>query len=100
MVADNGICNHDLTNEIEVLVKHLFLFPVAMFNMMKLLAILQVEAGKTIINGLNLSLKILNTKTPLKFKRVQFYSVLSRKRWERGVLVTSYPKSVIIRSYF
>ena len=62
MVADNGICNHHLRNEIEVSVKHLFLFPVVMFNMVKLLAILQVEAGKTMINGLNLSFKILNTK--------------------------------------
>ena len=62
MVADNGICNHHLRNEIEVSVKHLFLFPVVMFNMVKLLAILQVEAGKTMINGLNLSFKILNKK--------------------------------------
>lgn len=85
MVADNGICNHHLRNEIEVLVKHLFLFPVVMFNMVKLLAILQVEAGKTMINGLNLSFKILNTKTPVQFKRVQFCSILSRKAWEGGV---------------
>lgn len=45
------ICNHDLRNEIEVLVKHLFSFPVAIFNMMKLLAILEDEAGKTLINS-------------------------------------------------
>ena len=51
MVADHGICNHDLRNEIEVLVKHLLSFPVAIFNMVKLLAILQDEAGKTIINS-------------------------------------------------
>lgn len=51
MVADHGMCNHDLRNEIEVLVKHLFSFPVAIFNMMKLLAILEDEAGKTLINS-------------------------------------------------
>ena len=51
MVADHGICNHNLRNEIEVLVKNLFSFPVAIFNMMKLLAILQDEAGKTMINS-------------------------------------------------
>ena len=51
MVADHGMCNHDLRNEIEVLVKHLFSFPVATFNMMKLLAILEDEAGKTMINS-------------------------------------------------
>ena len=51
MVADHGICNHDLRNEIELLVKHLFSFPVATFNMMKLLAILEDEAGKTMINS-------------------------------------------------
>ena len=51
MVADYGICNHHLRNEIEVLVKHFCSFPVAIFNMMKLLAILQDEAGKTMINS-------------------------------------------------
>ena len=34
MVAEHGICGHDLRNEVEILVKNLFLFSTILFNIM------------------------------------------------------------------
>ena len=47
MVVDHGTCDHDLKEEIEILVKLLLSISVMVFIMMKLLTILQVQAGKT-----------------------------------------------------
>ena len=49
MVAGYGTCDHDLKNEIEILVKLLLSFSAIVFNITKLLAVLQVKAGKTMI---------------------------------------------------
>ena len=49
MVADYGTCDHDLKNEIEILVKLLLSFSAIVFNTTKLLAVLRVKTGKTVI---------------------------------------------------
>ena len=48
MVAEHGACNHDLKKEIKILVKSFLLF-IKVFNIMKLLSILPVKEGKTMI---------------------------------------------------
>ena len=50
MVAEHSICDHDLWKEIKMLVK-LLLSPIIQFNMMKVLAIIQVKASKFVIKG-------------------------------------------------
>lgn len=47
MVADHGTCDHDLKEEIEILVNLLLSLSVIVFMMMKLPAILLIKAGKT-----------------------------------------------------
>ena len=49
MVADYGTCDHDFKNEIEILVKLLLSFSAIVFNITKLLAVLRVKTGKTVI---------------------------------------------------
>lgn len=48
MVAEHGVYDHDLRKKIKILVEP-FLFSILVFNMVNLLAILQVNAGKTMI---------------------------------------------------
>ena len=48
MVAEHSIYDHDLWKEIKMLVK-LLLSPIIQFNMMKVLAIIQVKASKFVI---------------------------------------------------
>ena len=49
MVTDCGIRDYDIKKEIEIIVKLLWLFSAIKFNMMELLAILNVKACKTMI---------------------------------------------------
>ena len=53
MVAKHGIYDHDLKKEIKILVKLLFLLSIIEFNMMKLLAVLQVKTGKFVMKESN-----------------------------------------------
>ena len=48
MVAEHGVYDHDLRKKIKILVEP-FLFTILVFNMVNHLAILQVNAGKTMI---------------------------------------------------
>ena len=48
IVAQHDTCDHYLKKMIKILVKHV-LFSIIVFNMMKLLPILQVKASKTMI---------------------------------------------------
>ena len=50
MVAEHSIYDYDLWKEIKMLVK-LLLSPIIQFNMMKVLAIIQVKASKFVIKG-------------------------------------------------
>ena len=45
MVVEHDICDHDLRKEIKILIKLLFLFSKIVYNIMKLLAKVQVKAG-------------------------------------------------------
>ena len=47
VVAEHGVCDHDLRKGIKILAK-LFLLSIIVFTMMKPLAELPVKAGKTI----------------------------------------------------
>ena len=47
-VPEHDACDHDLRKEIKILVEP-FSFSILVFSMLKLLAILQVKAGKTMI---------------------------------------------------
>ena len=49
LVAKYGINDHDHRKEINVLVNLSSLFYIVVFNIMKLLALLQVKAGKSMI---------------------------------------------------
>lgn len=49
MVLEQGICDHNLREETKILVEILLLFSVLVFNMMNLLAILQVKGDKVTI---------------------------------------------------
>ena len=53
MVAEHSIYDHDIKKEIKILVKLLYLFSIIQFNMMELLAIIQVKAGKFVIKELH-----------------------------------------------
>ena len=49
MVPIHSLCDHDLRKEIKIFIKIWVLFSIRLFNTVKLLAILQIKASKTII---------------------------------------------------
>ena len=52
MVAEHGTYDYDLMKEIKVIVKLLLLFSFIVLTMIKVVVIIQVKAGKTMIKYL------------------------------------------------
>ena len=77
MVVDHGTCDHDLKEEIEMLVKLLLSISVMVFIMMNVLTILQVQAGKTSQNVRSQSIENSVTYKTYKY-RINKASVKSK----------------------
>ena len=65
IVAKHVICNHELRKEIKI-VQKTFLFSIIVFKMMRLLAIRQVKAGKTMTKEWCRYVKLKQVKLRLK----------------------------------